>query len=316
MGVVLLAVVLALGGLHLARQRLVAPGPLAQASDVVVPHGSLIGIAEALREKGVIRDSLALRASAWWTRAEGPLHAGEFRFPAAASLRQVLTVLRTARPVQHHLTIPEGLTAVQIAALVEHAEALDGPVPKLAEGTVLPETYAFERDTTRAALLTRAERAMGKALDAAWAGRDEKLGLETKQQMLILASIVERETARPEERPMVAAVFLNRLRRGMRLQSDPTVVYAASSGAGTLDRKLSHADLELDSPYNTYRVDGLPPGPISSPGRAALEAVAHPADTQALYFVADGSGGHAFADSLAAHNRNVAKWRALEEKPK
>lgn len=311
-----LAAGLLAGGLYLARERMLAPGPLAKATDVVVPPGSLDHIAAVLARAGVIRDTLALRAAAWWTQGEGPLHAGEFRFPAHASLRATLGVLRTARPVQHYLTIPEGLTARQIAALLAHAGALEGAVTPPPEGAVLPETYAYERGTTRQALLTRAEQAMDKALAAAWAGRAEGLGLAAPRDLLILASMVERETARPEERAMVAAVFLNRLRLGMRLQSDPTVVYAVSDGLGVLDRKLSRADLESDSPYNTYRVAGLPPGPIASPGRASLEAVAHPAASDALYFVADGSGGHVFARTLAEHNRNVAKWRALESKGK
>jgi UPF0755 protein len=305
---------LALGALHFGRQALLAPGPLAAATDVVVPHGSLAGIAEALAQAGVIRHPLALRAAAWWSRDAGPLHAGEFRFPAHASLRATLAVLRTARPVQHRLTIAEGLTAAQIAALFNDDNLLTGPPVTLQEGAVLPETYAYERGDSRAAVLARAERAMDKALATAWAGRAEGIGLSGPRQMLILASIVERETAKPEERPMIAAVFLNRLRQGMRLQSDPTVVYAVTGGSFVLDRKLSRADLDSDSPYNTYRIPGLPPGPIDSPGRASLNAVAHPADSDALYFVADGSGGHAFARTLAEHNRNVAKWRAIQEK--
>jgi UPF0755 protein len=309
-----LAAGLGLAALYFGQRALVAPGPLAAAADVVVPHGTLAGIAEALAAAGVIRDPLALRAAAWWTGAAGPLHAGEFRFPAAASLRAALDVLRTARPVQHRLTIAEGLTAAQIAALFNDDPLLSGPKVAPAEGAVLPETYAYERDTPRAAVLARAERAMDRALAKAWAGRAKGLGLSGPRQMLILASMVERETAKPEERPMVAAVFLNRLRQGMRLQSDPTVLYAVTGGAGALERKLTRADLESDSPYNTYRVAGLPPGPIASPGRAALEAVVHPADSDALYFVADGTGGHAFAHTLAEHNRNVAKWRALDGK--
>jgi UPF0755 protein len=310
----LLAAGLGLAALHFGRQALLAPGPLAAATDVVVPHGTLTGIADALAEAGVIRHPLALRAAAWWTGAAGPLHAGEFRFPAAASLRETLAVLRTARPVQHRLTIAEGLTASQIAALFNDDKLLSGPKVSIAEGAVLPETYAYERGATRAAVLARAERAMDQALAKAWAGRAEGLGLSGPREMLILASIVERETARPEERPLVAAVFLNRRRLGMRLQSDPTVAYAVTGGSGALDRKLSRADLDSDSPYNTYRIAALPPGPIDSPGRAALEAVAHPADSDALYFVADGTGGHAFAHTLAEHNRNVAKWRAIQEK--
>jgi len=311
---VLLAGAGGLLGLNLARQTLTAPGPLAEATDVVVPHGGPQTVGAALQAAGVLRQELAFRAAVWWTRTEGPLHAGEFRFPAAASLRAVLTVLRTARPVQHYLTIPEGLTASQIAELFDHADALTGATPVPPEGAVLPETYAYERGVTRAAVMQRAERAMDRTLAAAWAGRAEGLGLSSPREMLILASIVERETARPEERPMVAAVFLNRLQRGMRLQSDPTVAYAVSGGAGTLDRKLTRADLEAASPYNTYRIAGLPPDPIASPGRAAIEAVAHPASTDALYFVADGTGGHAFARTLQEHNRNVAKWRTLDGK--
>ncbi len=310
----ILAAGLGFAALYFGRQAMLAPGPLAAATDVVVPHGTLTGIAEALAQAGVIRHPLALRAAAWWTRDAGPLHAGEFRFPAAASLRATLAVLRTARPVQHRLTIAEGLTASQIAALFNDDPLLTGPPVSIAEGAVLPETYAYERDTPRAAVLARAERAMEQALAKAWAGRAEGIGLSDPRALLILASIVERETAKPEERPLVAAVFLNRLRQGMRLQSDPTVVYAATGGSGVLDRKLSRADLDSDSPYNTYRIAALPPGPIDSPGRASLAAVAHPADSDALYFVADGTGGHAFARTLAEHNRNVAKWRASQEK--
>jgi UPF0755 protein len=308
----LLVVALGLAGVYLARRTLTAPGPLAAAADVVVPRGSLAGIAGALARAGVIDNRLALRAAAWWTRDAGPLRAGEFRFPAHASLAATLAVLREARPVQHSLTIAEGLTAGQIAALFNDDTLLSGPPVAPAEGAVLPETYAYERGASRAAVLARAERAMDRALAAAWAGRAEALGLSDPRQLLILASIVERETALPEERPLVAAVFLNRLRQGMRLQSDPTVAYAVTGGASA--GRLTRADLESDSPYNTYRVPGLPPGPIDSPGRASLDAVAHPASSDALYFVADGTGGHAFAATLAEHNRNVARWRKLEGK--
>ncbi len=288
-----------------------APGPLAAPLNHLVPRGGTDVIAASLLRAGIIDDSRAFALAAWATRPQRPLRAGEFAFPAAASLEQVLTVLREARPVQRRLTIPEGLTAVQIVALLERAEGLVGPIPALAEGAVLPETYAYQWGDARAPLLRRAEAAMAAALAEAWAERAEGLPLATPREALILASIVEEETAVAAERPRIAAVFLNRLRRNMPLQSDPTVAYAASAGGG-LERALSRTDLERDSPFNTYRVRGLPPAPIAAPGRDALRAVTRPAQTDELYFVADGNGGHAFGRTLEEHNRNVARWRALQ----
>jgi UPF0755 protein len=215
--------------------------------------------------------------------------------------------------VQHRLTIPEGLTAAQIVQLVDRADAATGQAPTPPEGMVLPETYSYERGVTRAALIARATAAMSRTLADIWAERAPNLPLAAPLQLLTLASIVERETAKPEERAHVAGVFLNRLRLGMKLQSDPTVIYAASGGAGVLDHAITRAELDRDSPFNTYRVAGLPPGPIASPGLAALEAVAHPAATDDLYFVADGSGGHAFSRTVEEHNRNVAHWRSLRQ---
>jgi len=224
----------------------------------------------------------------------------------------VLAVLRTAKPVEHKITIVEGLTAKQIAALLMLAEASSGPVDIPQEGSALPQTYAFERGMTRDAILKRAQAAMDKELAAAWASRAPNLPLASPRDMLILASIVERETAKPDERSHVAAVYLNRLRMGMKLQADPTVAYAISGGTGTLDHKLNRADLDSDDPYNTYQHAGLPPGPICSPGVASLHAVGRPMSSEDLYFVADGSGGHAFARTVDAHLRNVARWRALQ----
>ena len=300
----------AFGAFEYARQRLAAPGPLPAAREVVVPRGSPTLVAEALQQAGVITDIPEFRIAAFLTRGEGSLHAAEFAFPPAASLRQVLTILRTARPVQHLVTIPEGLTAAQIATLLEHADALLGDASGTEEGALLPQSYAYERGATRAAIEQRAEAAMQRALASVWSKREEDLPLATPQELLTLASIVERETAKPEERPLVAAVFLNRLRRGMKLQSDPTVAYAVSGGLTSSDRALTRGDLEAASRYNTYRISGLPPGPICSPGLASLEAVARPARSDFLYFVADGSGGHAFSSTLEEHNRNVAHWRA------
>jgi UPF0755 protein len=312
-GVLLALAVAGVVGWHLVLARYQRPGPLAAEQVVVVPRGTPVQVAEALLKSGVIDNALAFRLAVLATRGAGTLHAAELAFPAHASLRGVLAVLRGGRPVQHRITIPEGLTAAQIAVLLDRAPALAGDTPVPEEGTVLPETYAFEYGTTRAALAERAAAAMTRALSQVWEQREDKLPLTNPQDLLTLASMVERETARPEERPLVAAVFLNRLRRGMKLQSDPTVAYGVSGGTGTLERPLTRADLDWPTPYNTYRITGLPPGPIASPGLASLRAVAHPAHTEDLYFVADGGGGHNFSRTLDEQNRNVAHWRAQNE---
>jgi len=213
------------------------------------------------------------------------------------------------------VTLPEGLTARQIAAVIAQADATTGDVPQIAEGALLPQTYLYPRGTSREHLVEEASAAMRQALERAWPKRQADLPLADAREALILASIVERETAIAEERPHVAAVFVNRLRAGMKLQSDPTVIYGLSDGLGTLDRKLTHADLSDPSPYNTYVVAGLPPGPICSPGLASIEAVLHPAASDDLYFVADGTGGHVFARTLTEQNRNVARLRALTAAP-
>ena len=287
-----------------------APGPLSEPKTVLVPRGGLDQVAEALEKEGVVSGALRLRLAAMATRST--VRAGELEFPAHASLRQVLAVLRSGRPVQHKITIPEGLTSAQIVALLEKSDILTGPVEVPPEGSVLPETYTFERGTTRAQVLERARAAMSRALDRAWQARSPNLPLASPREALTLASIVERETARPEERPRVAGVYLNRLRLGMKLQSDPTVVYAASGGLGVLDHGLTRAELDRDDPYNTYRNAGLPPGPIAAPGVASLRAVTQPGTTDELYFVADGTGGHQFARTEDEHRRNVQRWREIE----
>jgi UPF0755 protein len=299
------------GAFWYARQQWEAPGPLAAPAQIVVPRGGTTAIADALAERGVIDQPLYFLAATWLTRTEGPLRAAEFQFPARASLRDVLNVLRDGRPVQRRLTVPEGLTAQQIARLLEQAEGLVGDVPAFSEGEVLPETYAYQWGDNRGALLRRARQAMDQALAEVWAARAPNLPLANAREALILASIVERETGQREERARVAGVFINRLRRGMPLQSDPTAAYAAADG-GVLDRALTRADLDRDHPFNTYRIRGLPPAPIASPGLAALRAVARPEATDYLYFVADGTGGHAFGRTLEEHNRNVARWREIE----
>jgi UPF0755 protein len=286
------------------------PGPLPEAAAVVVPRGATSQLVEALGSAGVIDRPLLFRAAAWLTRGQGTLHAAEFAFPAHVSVRHVLAILRNANPVEHHFTIAEGLTGQQIAGLLVRAEAMTGEVRGIEEGVVLPQTYDYELGADRAGLVVRAKAAMDKEVAAAWADRAPGLPLSGPRDALILASIVERETARPEERSHVAAVYLNRLRQGMKLQADPTVVYFASGGSGVLDHPLTRAELERDDPFNTYRSTGLPPAPICSPGSETIRAVLHPAVSEDLFFVADGTGGHVFSRSYGAHDVAVARWRA------
>ena len=288
-------------------------GPLTEARAVVIPpHTSLGGVAELLAAKDVIRRRLPFEIGAALSGSGSELLAGEYEFPAATSPLEAIAIIASGKTVKHKLTIPEGLTSAQVLALVQAAPALAGGVGWAPpEGSLMPDTYIYSYGEQREELLERMKREMAQALDAAWAKRRPDLPLENPEQMLVLASMVEREAARSDERALVAAVFVNRLRLGMRLKSDPTVIYALSGGAAKkFDRPLTHTDLQTPSPYNTYREKGLPPGPIDNPGKAALHAAARPAPTDDLYFVADRTGGHAFAKTLAEHNRNVAQYRS------
>lgn len=291
------------------------PGPLSQNTTLVVPRGTTAVVGHALHDAGIVDSVLVFRVAETVTDKDGALHAGEFAFPAHASLADIFRVLRHGKQVEHHLTIPEGLTGQEIAALINQAAAMTGQITPPAEGSILPNTYDYLYGTARPQLLKRAERALDLALAEAWPKRAANLPLTSPADAVTLASIVERETAKPDERPLVAAVYLNRLKLGMKLQADPTVIYGLSDGRGAMDRALTRADLLTPSAFNTYLNTGLPPGPIAAPGIASILAVLHPADSDALYFVADGSGGHVFSHSYKDQIRNVAKWRALGALP-
>lgn len=287
-----------------------APGTLEQPVTVVVPRGSgLETIAGRLADAGVIADPLIFVIGAQATGKARSLRAGEYQFPAGVSPREALDKLARGDTVVRRLTVAEGMTSFQAAALIADAEGLTGNVdPIPAEGSLLPETYHFSWGDDRTDMVRRMQRAMDDAVRRLWEGRAAGLPIDTPEQAVILASIVEKETGVARERGLVAGVFVNRLRRGMRLQSDPTVAYGIAGGAG-LDRSLTRTDLASETPYNTYAISGLPPAPICNPGLASLAAVLNPEETDFLYFVADGTGGHAFARTLAEHNRNVRALR-------
>ena len=293
---------------------LATPGPLAASKTLVIPKGSKPDtIGHQLEAEGVITNGFALAPAFWVTRLDGDLRAGEYAFPAAITPQGVLDLLRSGKTVVHRLVVPEGLTTAEILALVAHGEALSGAVTdNPGEGQLWPATYSYSYDDKREALVEHMKRLAQRNLSELWAERDKDLPIDTPEQALILASIVEKETAIPAERPKIAAVLYNRLRQGMKLQMDPTVAYAVTGGAHPLDHPLTKAELATDSPYNTYLNTGMPPGPIANPGRAALEAVLKPEHSDLLYFVADGTGGHAFASTLEEHNRNVAHWRQVQ----
>jgi UPF0755 protein len=248
-----------------------------------------------------------------YLRGAGALKAGEYEFRKAASMRQVLDTLVEGKSIAHKVTLAEGLTSQQIVERIQANPDLKGTITEIpAEGTLLPDTYRFQIGDSRQDIIERMQVSQKKFLAKMWEERDPDIVVQTPEEAVTLASIVEKETSRADERPLIASVFQNRLRKKMRLQSDPTIIYGLVGGKGVLDHPIQQEELDRETAYNTYNIDGLPPGPIANPGRAAIEAVLKPAKTKDLYFVADGTGGHAFAPSLDDHNKNVAQWRQIE----
>lgn len=291
------------------------PSGIAQPVNLVITPGSpRVAIAQQLHQAGLVAHPYILHAYQLLHHPHASLKAGEYAFSPQDTLVSILQKLRTGDVVQHLVTIPEGLTSQEILAMLAQNPLLSGDVPSsVAEGSLLPETYQITRGASRSALVLRMQQAHADALRALWAQKAESLPISTMQEAVILASIVEKETAIASERGLVASVFNNRLRLGMRLQSDPTVIYGIWQQQGSKPPVITRGHLQAETPYNTYLIDGLPPAPIAHPGKAALQAVLQPPQSDYLYFVADGSGGHVFAKTLQEHNANVRAWRKLEQ---
>jgi peptidoglycan lytic transglycosylase G len=336
--IVIIAVVLIGGGLFFGKTQFDKPGGLDQPRTVTIDKGAGVrDIADRLQREGVVSSKWLFVAGVWLSREGNSLKAGEYAIPAHASMRDVMNLLIEGKTIAYRITIPEGLTSEQVVTCLiadtyaggvdipgltpdqevrcrESASALVGPAPPVPpEGAILPDTYAFSRGDTRANVLNRMMRERDRVITDVWARRTPDLPLNNIEELATLASIVEKETSLADERTRVAAVFVNRLRLNMRLQSDPTIIYGIYAGKGKPDGYVITAtDRDTPTSYNTYTIDGLPPGPIANPGKAALEAVANPSRTRDLFFVADGTGGHAFAETYEEHLRNVARWREIE----
>jgi len=312
---VLIVVSVAVGGaLYVGKQRFEVPGPLSDDKVVNIPRGlGIRDIADLLAREGVIDQPWVFIGGVLVLKARGELKSGEYQFGKGASLADVVNTIVENKVVQHALTIPEGLTSEQIVAKLLENDALTGQIKEIPrEGTLLPETYKFTRGMARAQIIQRMQQAHLHLLQDVWEHRMADLPVKTPEQLVILASIVEKETGKPDERSRVASVFVNRLKSKMRLQSDPTIIYGLTGGKGSLGRPIMKSEIEQPTPYNTYVIDGLPPGPIANPGRASLEAAANPARTKDLYFVADGTGGHVFSENYDQHQKNVARLRVIE----
>ncbi len=319
-----LAIIGVAGGSWWAYQQFNKPNSLTESIIITVPRGANIGgVADNLGYLDIVENPYIFRIAGRITGQASKIKAGEFEIPAKASIKQILDILESGKTVQRKVTIREGLTSYQIMALlssIENLEQSDIEIP--AEGSLLPETYSYSKGENVGDIINRMQSALSAAIDELWENRAPDLPIKTKEEAIILASIIEKETAHPSERMRVAGVFINRLRKGMLLQTDPTVIYAITmgkhkdEGKGPLGRRLLRKDLKFDSPYNTYLYAGLPPAPIANAGYASIKAALNPEEHKYIYFVADGSGGHAFAKTLREHNNNVAKWRKFRRNNK
>ncbi|WP_343346571.1 endolytic transglycosylase MltG [Sphingomicrobium sp. XHP0239] len=287
-------------------------GPTDEETGLIVVEGtSVSGLGSRLAED----DQIGMSAGLWSLLARvlgsgDPIQAGEFNIPPRTSAAGILDIVQHGTPVQRFVTIPEGMPSVLVQERVEGTDLLEGDTPLPPEGTVLPQTYSFQRGDTRADMIARMQEAMNETLEELWPTRTNRSVVQTPAEAVILASIVEKETAKPSERRMVAGVYSNRLRQGIKLDADPTIIYPITKGR-PLGRRIRRSEIDDVNDYNTYAMTGLPAGPIANPGRESIAAVLDPAPTSALYFVADGTGGHIFADTLEEHNRNVQKWYAI-----
>lgn len=307
----LLLALAAIAGVFLVVQSWGGAGPLPRNTSVqIAPGSTLTSAADDLEKAGVVRSASRFLLFAKIFGGSEPIRAGEYRFPAGVSQADALKLMQGGRTLQRFVTVPEGWPSVLVHDAVMAAPQLEGTIDVPTEGSILPDSYSYERGDTRASVIQRMQTAMTRYLDAAWAKRKPTTVAKTKQEALILASIVEKETGKPEERRMVASVYSNRLRQGMPLQADPTTIYPITKGR-PLGRRILRSELQAKNGYNTYAMPGLPIGPIANPGRASIDAVLDPAESKALYFVADGTGGHVFADTLQQHNANVQKWYAI-----
>ncbi len=320
MSLVIMALVMTAVVFYFGKREFDGPGPLTTSSTVNIKQASSVrDIADLLDRRGMISNSRVFQIGVRAYGNDGQLKAGEYEIKARASMREIMDTLKSGKSVLYSLTIPEGLTVNQALKRIATHEELVGEMPSEvpAEGSLVADTQRFARGTTRAEIVEKMLNDQQKLVESIWRRRQSDLPLANINEFVTLASIVEKETGRADERTRVAGVFINRLRRGIRLQSDPTIIYGIFGGEGKpADRPIYRSDIDKPTAYNTYTIDGLPPTPIANPGRAALEAVANPSRTEDLYFVADGTGGHVFAKSLEEHNENVARWRRLEAERK
>jgi UPF0755 protein len=317
--ILILILILGGGAVVIGKGRFEAPGPLQEDKIVnIPPRSGIMDVADLLRREGVIdAHRFVFIGGVFALKARSELKAGEYLFPKHASVKDVVETIVEGKVVQHQITIPEGLTSEQIVARLLENDVLAGNIKDVPrEGSLLPDSYHFHRGFTREQMIQRMRQAQDRLVREVWERRNPDLPLKTPEQLVILASIIEKETSKPEERTRIAAVLTNRLKQKMKLQSDPTIVYGLVFGKGALGHPLTKSEIAQPTPYNTYVIDGLPPGPIANPGRAAIEAAANPARTKELYFAADGTGGHAFAETYDQHLKNVARLRGIEHEQK